>query len=274
MRNVASVGAVPQALTDCLNFGNPENPEAFWEFDEAVRGLSDAANQIWLKGYENQPVPIVSGNVSLYNESSTGNAISPSAIIACVGTMPDYSLAVTMQLKSVGDGLYMIGPRQDELGGSAYYRALGLGLGANVPKPDFELHRSMIYGVTDAIGEGHIAACTDISDGGLLVALSEMMLGSYAQGSLGVSLEVDGAEVDLRADKWLFSETGGFVMEIKAGHEEAVSDIMARYGLQMTHLGQVVDEPRLTAAVGDLGMQVSIEDIRVAWADTLAGLLR
>ena len=120
MRNVASVGAVPQALTDCLNFGNPENPEAFWEFDEAVRGLSDAATQIWLKGYENQPVPIVSGNVSLYNESSTGNAISPSAIIACVGTMPDYSLAVTMQLKSVGDGLYMIGPRQDELGGCAY----------------------------------------------------------------------------------------------------------------------------------------------------------
>ncbi len=274
MRNVASVGAVPQALTDCLNFGNPENPEAFWEFDEAVRGLSDAANQIWLKGYENQPVPIVSGNVSLYNESSTGNAISPSAIIACVGTMPDYSLAVTMQLKSAGDGLYMIGPRQDELGGSAYYRALGLGLGANVPKPDFELHRSMIYAVTDAIGEGHIAACTDISDGGLLVALSEMMLGSYAQGNLGVSLEVDGAEVDLRADKWLFSETGGFVMEIKAGHEEAVSDIMARYGLQMTHLGQVVDEPRLTAAVGDAGMQVSIEDMRAAWADTLAALLR
>ena len=181
MRNVASVGAVPQALTDCLNFGNPEKPEAFWEFDEAVRGLSDAAKQIWLKEHQNQPVPIISGNVSLYNESATGNAISPSAIIACVGTMPDYSLAVTMQLKSVGDRLYLIGPRQDELGGSAYYRALGLGLGANVPKPDFELHRAMIYAVTDAIEAGHLAACIDIADGGLLVELSERFLGSYAR---------------------------------------------------------------------------------------------
>ena len=273
MRNVASVGAVPQALTDCLNFGNPENPNAFWEFDDAVRGLSDAARGIWLKGYENQPVPIVSGNVSLYNESATGSSVSPSAIIACVGTMPDYSVAVTMQLKSAGDGLYMLGPRQDELGGSAYYRALGLGLGANVPVVDFELHRNMIYAVTDAIQAGHIAACTDISDGGLLVALCEMMLGSYAKGRLGVSMDLSGVETDLRWDKWLFSETGGFVMEVKAGHEDAVARIMGDYGLELTCLGEVTEQPNLTVNAGNMQAQIALDDIRHAWADALAEAL-
>ena len=273
MRNVAAVGAVPQAMTDCLNFGNPEKPEAFWEFDEAVRGLSDAAKSIWLKGYEDQPVPIISGNVSFYNESATGSSVSPSPIIACVGTMPDYSVAVTMQLKAAGDKLYIIGPRQDELGGSAYYRALGLGPGANVPIVDFELHRNMIYAVTDAIQAGHIAACTDISDGGVVTALCEMMLGSYAQGQLGARMNLSGVETDLRWDKWLFSESGGFVMEVKAGEEDAVAEIMAGYGVEMTCLGEVSDQAALSIEAGDLQAEIALDDIRHAWADSLAEIL-
>ncbi len=273
MRNVAAVGAVPQALTDCLNFGNPEKPQAFWEFDEAVRGLSEAAKHIWLKGHENTPVPIISGNVSFYNESATGSSVSPSPIIACLGTMPDYSKAVTMQLKATGDKLYMIGPRRDELGGSAYYRALGHGLGANVPMVDFTLHRNMIYAITDAIQAGHIAACTDISDGGLLVAVSEMMLGSYAKGRLGVSLDLSGVATELRWDKWLFSESGGFVMEIKAGREDAVAEIMAEYGLGLTCLGEVTEEPQLALSTGDLETEIALDEMRHAWADSLAEIL-
>jgi phosphoribosylformylglycinamidine synthase subunit PurL len=273
MRNVAAVGAVPQAMTDCLNFGNPEKPDAFWEFDESVRGLSDAAKSIWLKGYEDQPVPIISGNVSLYNESATGSSVSPSAIIACVGSMPDYSLAVTMQLKSPGDRLYLIGPRNDELGGSAYYRALGLGLGANVPIVDFELHRKMIYAVTDAIQAGHIAACTDISDGGVLTAVCEMMLGSYAKGQLGARMDLSHIATDLRWDKWLFSESGGFVMEVKASEDEAVAEIMAAYGVEMTRLGEVTDQAALNIETGDLQAEIALEDIRHAWADSLANIL-
>ena len=273
MRNVAAVGAVPQAMTDCLNFGNPEKPEAFWEFDEAVRGLSDAAKSIWLKGYEDQPVPIISGNVSFYNESATGSSVSPSPIIACVGTMPDYSVAVTMQLKAAGDKLYIIGPRQDELGGSAYYRALGLGPGANVPIVDFELHRNMIYAVTDAIQAGHIAACTDISDGGVVTALCEMMLGSYAQGQLGARMNLSGVETDLRWDKWLFSESGGFVMEVKAGEEDAVAEIMAGYGVELSCIGEVSDQAALNIEAADLHADIALDDIRHAWADSLAEIL-
>ncbi|HCU35910.1 MAG TPA: phosphoribosylformylglycinamidine synthase subunit PurL [Armatimonadetes bacterium] len=273
MRNVACVGAVPQALTDCLNFGNPEKPNAFWEFDDAVRGLSDAARNIWLKGYDNQPVPIISGNVSLYNESATGSSVSPSAIIACVGTMPDYSQAVTMQLKAAGDELYLIGPRRDELGGSAYYRAMGQGLGANVPQADFELHRKMIYAITDAIQAGHIAACTDIADGGLATAVAEMMLGSYARGQLGARLELSGLTAGLRVDKWLFSETGGFVFEVKAGHEQAVAQIMDDCGVELTRIGQVVDDAGLSITADGVDVRVATADMRAAWADSLAQIL-
>ncbi len=212
MRNVAAIGATPVALTDCLNFGNPENPQAFWEFRQGVRGLADAARNIGLKDYPGQPCPIISGNVSFYNESARGHAVAPSPIIACVGTMADYSKAVTMQFKQAGAALYMVGPRKDELGGSAYYQALGVGLGANVPKVDWELERGMIFGIIDAIDAGCVSACTDISDGGLLVAVCEMMLGGFGSGKLGAEL-VLADNAGLRPDKLLFSESSGFVIE-------------------------------------------------------------
>ena len=100
-------------------FGNPEKPEQFWEFRQGVRGVADAANNLWLKGYEDTPTPVISGNVSLYNESASGSSVAPSAIIACVGTMADHSKAVTAQFKQADDAIYVLGARKNELGGSA-----------------------------------------------------------------------------------------------------------------------------------------------------------
>jgi phosphoribosylformylglycinamidine synthase len=275
MRNVAAVGAVPAALTDCLNFGNPEVPEAFWEFREGVRGLADAAKNLWLKGYENTPVPIISGNVSLYNESATGSAVSPSAIIACVGVMPDYSKAVTMQFKHAGDKLFLVGPRQNELGGSAFYQALGLGLGANVPQLDWTQERNMIYGVIEAIDAGHVAACTDISDGGLITALCEMAIGGHGKGQLGFELELDEIATDLRPDVFLFSETSGFVMECRAGHEDALRALFAAKGLDLIELGEVEDEPELEIELpGDEEIKLDLAEARDAWMNGLAKVLR
>ena len=101
MRNVAAIGAVPATLTDCLNYGNPEKPEAFWEFREGVKGIAESCRNLYLKDYasQQQPVPIVSGNVSFYNESPQGS-VDPSPVIACVGIMKDFSKAITMDLKS------------------------------------------------------------------------------------------------------------------------------------------------------------------------------
>ena len=274
MRNVAAVGATPACLTDCLNFGNPEIPEAFWEFREGVRGLADAAKNLWLKGYE-EPVPIVSGNVSLYNESGGGNAVSPSAIIACVGVMEDYSRAVTMQFKRAGDTLFLVGDRRNELGGSAFYQALGLGLGANVPQLDWERERNAIYAVVEAINAGHVAACTDISDGGLVTALCEMALGGHGKGRLGFELELDEVGTDLRPDLYLFSESSGFVMECREGHEEALQVLFADHGLSLTKLGHVEEDATIEIELpGGEEVELSLDALRDAWMGGLARVLR
>ena len=275
MRNVTAVGAMPAALTDCLNFGNPEVPEAFWDFREGVRGLTDAAKNLWLKGYENQPVPIVSGNVSLYNESATGNAVSPSAIIACVGVMEDYSKAITMQFKHAGDKLFLVGERKNELGGSAFYQAMGLGLGANIPQLDWEIERKTIYAVLDAINAGHLAACTDISDGGLITALCEMAMGGHGKGQLGFELELAEITTDLRPDVFLFSESSGFVMECRAGHEEALREMFASYGLELIDLGHVEDEAEIEIELpGGEEVEMTLEELKDAWMNGLAKVLR
>ncbi|TPW01076.1 MAG: phosphoribosylformylglycinamidine synthase, partial [bacterium] len=118
MRNVAAVGATPHALTDCLNFGNPEDPEVFHEFRESVRGLGEAARRLGLKGEPGAPVPFVSGNVSLYNFSATGRAIPPSPIVACFGILEDYSRAVGQTARRSRSLLVLVGDRRAEFGGS------------------------------------------------------------------------------------------------------------------------------------------------------------
>jgi phosphoribosylformylglycinamidine synthase II len=270
-RNVAAVGATPAGLTDCLNYGNPETPAAFWEFREGVRGIADAAKQIGLKGHAGSPVPVVSGNVSFYNESATGRAVEPSGILACVGVMQDCSKAVTMQLKYVGDSLYLIGPRYDECGGSAYYQALGLGLGANVPQVRWDEQRAAIYGVIDAIDAGLVAACHDISDGGLAVTIAEMVLGGYATGRLGAQVDPAAVSSDLRIDKLLFSESGGFVAEVRAGSEAAFEALFDGRHARPVRIGGVMEEPRLDIA-GTLS--IGVADLAEAWTTGLARRLR
>ena len=270
-RNVAAVGAVPSALTDCLNYGNPENPTAFWQFVEGVKGIADAANNIGWKGQAGAPVPVVSGNVSLYNESASGNAVEPSGIVACVGVIDDYSNAVTMQLKGAGNSLYLVGPRYDECGGSAYYQALDLGLGRNVPEIRWDEQRAAIYGVIDAITDGAVAACHDISDGGLAVTLAEMAMGGYAQGQLGAKVDLSALNSDLRDDRLLFSESGGFVVEVNSGSEAQFEAIFADLDVTPTKIGEVTTDPSLSI---DSALCVSISAMVDAWTNGLAAQLR
>ena len=133
-------------------------------------------------------MPIVSGNVSFYNESPQGS-VDPSPVIACVGIMKDFSKAITMDLKTAGDKIFLIGPRFDELGGSEYYRTIFGVTGANVPIVRFDLERNMIYAVIDAIEEGLLAAAHDISNGGLAASLCEMALTRPAR--FGVEMDLD-----------------------------------------------------------------------------------
>ncbi len=245
MRNVAAVGAVPSGLTDCLNYGNPEKSEAFHEFREGVRGVSDAARNIWLKGHKNSPVPIVSGNVSFYNESAAGRAIDPSPIIACVGILPDYSKAITMQLKEKESKIYLLGERYDELGGSDYYREIVGVLGKNVPLVRFREERNNIYAVIDSINCGYLNACHDISNGGLVVSVAEMMMGGRASGNLGVEIDLDKIPGPMREDKKLFSEASGFIMEVRPRFGEKIEKVLEKYRVEAFIIGEVISFPSL-----------------------------
>ncbi|MGD9498056.1 MAG: phosphoribosylformylglycinamidine synthase subunit PurL [Armatimonadota bacterium] len=275
MRNCAAVGAVPQALTDCLNFGNPEKPEQFWEFRQGVRGVADAARNLWLKGYVETPTPVISGNVSLYNESASGSSVAPSPIVACVGVMPDFARVVTVQLKQPGDAVYLLGERYDELGGSAYYSALGLGLGRNVPQVRWEAERARIYAVTDAIAEGLVAACQDISDGGLAVALAEMCMGPFGRGEVGTEADIGPVLNGLRADRALFSESSGFVVEVRAGCERRFEALCAEHGVKPLRLGETVDDAQLRVSAGSQQLiALSIASMGEVWLNGLVHILQ
>ncbi|MDM7935303.1 MAG: phosphoribosylformylglycinamidine synthase subunit PurL [Methanothrix sp.] len=268
MRNVAAIGATPWAITDCLNYGNPEKPEAFWEFREGVRGLSEACRRLWLKGYEGQPVPIVSGNVSFYNESMRGS-VDPSPIIACVGIMRDFSKAITQGLKAHGERLFLIGPRYDELGGSEYYRTVFGITGANVPEVRFDLERSMIYAVIDAVDEGLLSAAHDISNGGLACTLAEMALSRPAR--LGIDLELDVAgDPAVRTDRILFSESSGFVLEAVSGREGRLIELLRGYSLEPVEIGRVLARRRIVMRrSGETVIDLDLDEARSAWTSGL-----
>lgn len=271
MRNVAAIGAVPSTITDCLNFGNPEKPEAFWEFRESVRGLADSAKNIWMKGYPGQAVPIVSGNVSFYNEAA-GSAIDPSPVIACVGIIDDVERAVTMDLKAPGDRIFMLGPRYDELGGSEYYRALFGVCGANVPIVRFELERSMIYAVIDAVDKGIAAAVHDISNGGLAITAAEMAMLSGFGMVLDIASSGDGR---LRSDRLLFSESSGFLVEVKKGNEERFMTLAKSHGLVPADLGSVTEDEKI--AIGrskDPLVSLGLNGALKAWTGGLEEAMR
>lgn len=275
LRNIAAIGATPAAITDCLNFGNPEKPEAFWEFREAVKGLSESCKKLWLKGYVNQPMPIVSGNVSFYNESPSGS-VDPSPIIACVGIIKDVAKAVTMELKSPGDKLFLIGPRYDELGGSEYYKTIFGTTGANVPIVRFDLERSMIYAVIDAIDQGLMASCHDISNGGLAATLSEMALARPARFGLDVDLGKAG-DLGVRTDKIMFSESSGFVIEARAGSdaEAKLAEIMKGYGLDLMEIGFVTEARRIVMRRnGSKVVDLDLDEARKVWTTGLAEAMR
>jgi phosphoribosylformylglycinamidine synthase len=261
MRNVAATGAIPSALTDCLNFGNPENPEAFYDFEQAVKGVASAAKNLYQHKTKN-PVPIISGNVSFYNESKSGKAIDPSPIIACVGIMKDYSKAINMKIKKANSELFLVGERKDELGGSVYYETLDKE-GKNVPEIDFKKERSMIYAVIDSINDNLLLSCHDISDGGIAVTISEMILGGNADGKIGAEINLD--LNSLRNDKILFSESSGFVFEIDPKNIKKAQSIFKKYNLMIHRLGKTIDKENLTIINNKKIIDLQIENLKKAW---------
>ncbi|HAT8316413.1 TPA: phosphoribosylformylglycinamidine synthase subunit PurL [Legionella pneumophila] len=257
VRNITAVGATPVAITDCLCFGNPEKPEQMREFVDSVRGISDACAAVHLKDHPQSTLPVIAGNVSLYNESVKG-AIPPSPMISCLGTLPDIDFAITFDFKKSDSLLILIGDRKDECGGSVYYQ-LHNELGSNVPKPDLSLFNREIHAVSSAIQHGLVNAAHDVSEGGVAVALAEMSF----KNSLGVAVQING---ELSADKLLFGETGGFILEIDKQHKAAFDKLVTQYQVPYMVIGHTTEQPVLQM---NSVINLPVEEARQAWENGL-----
>jgi phosphoribosylformylglycinamidine synthase subunit PurL len=221
-RNVACTGARPLALTNCLNFGNPEKPEIMWEFAEATRGLADAARGLG--------TPVVSGNVSFYNETS-GRAIYPTPTIAAVGVIEDWQRHATAHFAAVGLAIVLLGENRAELGGSEWL-ALRRGLERGVPpEVDLEHEKRLADLLVEGVAAGAIATAHDTADGGLAVALAECCFAGPAQ--VGARVELSDS---LRPDALLFGESTGRVIAAAADAEPILA-LAARHGVSARRIG-------------------------------------
>ena len=253
-RNVACVGATPAAITDCLNFGSPEKPEVYWTFVEAVSGLADAC-----RAFE---VPVISGNVSFYNESF-GQPIYPTPTIGLVGLMEDIDLRCTSGFKDEGDTILLIGETLDELGGSEYLKEqFGLVAG-EIPTLDLDLERRTQEAIRALIARGLLKSAHDCSDGGVGVAACE----SAIIGAIGFDMALDDG---LPGAISLFSESQSrFVVSCAEADVDRVIDALEDADLPFSVLGDVGGDRLHIAEKLDL----SLAEASQVWTHSLEKLV-
>lgn len=256
-RNCVAVGANPVALTDCLCFGNPEKPEQMGEFVDSVKGIIDACAAIKIKDYPEASLPVIAGNVSLYNESPKGS-IPPSPMISCLGVIPNVDAAINYDFKSCNSLIILVGERKDECGGSVYYQLLGH-LGSQLPKPCLSTINSELHAVAAAIQQELLLAAHDISEGGVAVALAEMCF----KNNIGVKVTVTG---ELPPDKLLFTESGGFILELAAEKQADFAKLLSEYDLPYQVIGQTQKEPVIT--INSL-INISLSEAQSTWKNGL-----
>ncbi|MDQ3573118.1 MAG: phosphoribosylformylglycinamidine synthase subunit PurL [Actinomycetota bacterium] len=258
-QNLACVGAEPLGLTNCLNFGNPERPTVAWQLERAVRGLADACTALG--------VPVVGGNVSLYNETDKG-PIYPTPVVGLVGELPDPHRAGGLALMA-GDGIALVGPFDPSLSGSELAKQRGE-LAPGLPAANLESHRAALKFVREAVRAGGLSAAHDISDGGIACALAEMAIA----GKVGARVDLDTL---LRSrgsspEEALFGEgPGGYLL---AGPEEALRELLTQAnpaGVDAWFIG-IAEGDRIEISSENLEPSISVADATAAWT-SLAGVM-
>ncbi len=241
MRRVVAVGAVPIALTDCLNFGNPRKPEQYGEFVAAVDGLTYAATELDL--------PFVSGNVSFYNEGPSGEPIPASAIVACIGTLEDVGAVVTPGFKTAGSSLLWVGSRELVVGGSVLAEVLGIE--GPLASLSMSAERAGVAIVHEAIARGVLRSCRAITDGGMLTALARLAFDAMQMG------RNIGAEIDFGNP---LCEAGGFLCEVSDDGDLDLTGVL--------RVGRTIGEPRLVVN----GVRFDIPHLYQIWSQPLLEL--
>jgi phosphoribosylformylglycinamidine synthase subunit PurL len=232
-RNVVATGAQPLAVTNCLNFGNPEKPEVFWQLAEAVEGMAAACRAL--------DTPIVSGNVSLYNDT-TGVSIDPTPVIGMVGRIEDVERRLTAGFRAAGDAVFLLGPAdRAELGGSEYQR-LAHGTAEGLPPElDLDLERRVQESVRGAAAQGLLRSAHDCAEGGLAVALAECCL----LGDLGARVTLPESDSGAgRPPSWtagiLFGETQSrFIVSLEKESRVQLRALLDQRGVPYREMGEV-----------------------------------
>ena len=247
-RNVACSGAQPIAATNCLNFGNPENPEVMWQFIEAVEGMAQACQVLG--------TPITGGNVSFYNETS-GEAILPTPVLGIVGKLDDVEHARKSQFIQAGHSIYLLGEILPELGGSIYLERLGFPLSGPCPRIDLAVEKVLQKTLLRLTTQGLVESCHDVSEGGLALTLVECCFGT----KFGLTVNIN---TELRADYCLFSETPScIVVSVKEDKETEFRELVSR--LPVSRLGQVTDQDFRLSVNGRLLISASVPDMLQEW---------
>jgi len=253
-RNVAVTGAHPLAITNCLNFGNPERPEVMWQFSESIRGMRDACEAFG--------TPVTGGNVSFYNESG-GSAILPTPVVGMVGLLRDHRLRVPAAFPRGGLAVYFAGETFAELGGSEFAETVLGAVAGRPPACDLARERALQAFLVDAAGAALLASAHDCGDGGLAVALAE----SAILGGQGFAVTLTD---DLPPHVCLFSESAArAVLTVDRADEDRVVELASAHGVPLRRIGET-GGPR---AVIEGMVEATVDQLRDAWELAIPRLL-
>lgn len=225
-RNVVCVGAVPVAITNCLNFGNPYDPEIYWQFKEVIRGMGDACKAL--------DTPVTGGNVSFHNESKN-RAIFPTPTIGMLGLIDDLSKVISPGFKNEGDLIYLLGNNRQEFGGSEYMKIMHDMITGNAPEISIDEEINLQKALLEAIQAGIINSAHDCSEGGLAVCLAEKAISS--EKNLGALIDLNGNP----AAGLMFGESQSrIIVSITQGNVGKLDSICKKFDTGMSLLGQAV----------------------------------
>jgi phosphoribosylformylglycinamidine synthase len=257
-RNLVCSGARPLALTDCLNFGNPERPDVFWQFGQAVAGMSEACRALG--------IPVIGGNVSFYNETGT-SAILPTPVVGMVGVMDDLSHVCRQGFITPGDSIVLLGACTEELGGSVYVRMVTGRTAGHAPVLDLERERLVQMVCQGAISRGIIRSAHDVSEGGLAVTLAE----SCITGDIGAHISLPEG---VCLDALLFGEAPSrIVVSVAQGDVCALLEAARNAGVPATLLGCVGGSDVILEAGGKSIVQAPVAELAAAWRGALPGAM-
>jgi phosphoribosylformylglycinamidine synthase len=257
-RNLVCSGARPLALTDCLNFGNPERPDVFWQFSQAVAGMSEACRALG--------VPVIGGNVSFYNETGT-SAILPTPVVGMVGVMADLSHVCRQGFGAPGDSIVLLGDCTDELGGSVYVRLTTGRTAGCAPILDLERERLVQSVCLSGITDGIIRSAHDVSEGGLAVTLAE----SCIAGDIGACVSLP---EDVRLDALLFGEAPSrIVVSVAPDDLRTLLELARKADIPATLLGHVAGSDLIIEVGGEPLVRAPVAELAATWRGALPGVM-